>query len=405
MHPSEGALRRLLDEPLAVAVADEDHASQCSRCQSRIGLMRADDAVVRLALGGEVEMMPAAVALERLRRAEAAGQGVVPIRAGASRADERGPVRRRRRPLLRPVAVATSALVLMGGATAAAATGLVPIFEPESVAPVVIQAGDIASLQALSRFGTVTGSSELDLTPESSASGLVSAAGFALPTVTVPSGVAGGSPSYWLVGPDYAQVQISLAKAEQAAAKDGATVPPAPPGVDGAVLRVATGPGALEVWGLTLPGGVGSSGGLFGSQSSSASAGSAGTGTSGSGPGGGSPVGSELPQLAVAEVQGPTVSSSGADLATLESYLLSQPGISPGLAAQIRAIGDPGSTLPIPVPTGADSSTVDLDGNAAVTFTVADQGSVVVWAESGRLFAVLGQASVADLLAVASQVA
>ena len=81
----------------------------------------------------------------------------------------------------------TSALVLVGGATAAAATGLVPIFEPESVAPVVIQAGDIASLQALSRFGRITGTSGLDLTPEGSASALASAAGFSVPTVTVPS--------------------------------------------------------------------------------------------------------------------------------------------------------------------------------------------------------------------------
>ncbi len=39
-HPSDGTLRRLVDEPVAVAVADEDHASQCPRCQARITLMR-----------------------------------------------------------------------------------------------------------------------------------------------------------------------------------------------------------------------------------------------------------------------------------------------------------------------------------------------------------------------------
>jgi hypothetical protein len=65
----------------------------------------------------------------------------------------------------------------------------------------------------------------------------------------------------------------------------------------------------------------------------------------------------------------PTVSSSGADLATLESYLLSQPGISAELAAQIRAIADPSSTLPVPVPAGAASSTVDLNGHAAVVLS------------------------------------
>ena len=311
-HPSDGALRRLLDEPVAVAVADEDHASQCPRCQDRMGLMREDDTVVRLAFAGEVEMTPAAVALERFRTAERAGLVLVGGQPGGRLGREAVPRRPRlRRPLLRPATVITCALVLMGGATAAAATGLVPIFSPESVAPVVVQAGDIASLQALSRFGTVTGTSKLDLTPESSATALASAASFSLPAVTPPSGAATGPPSYWLVSPESAQLQISVAKVEQAAAKDGGTVPPAPPGVDGSVLQVATGAGALEVWGLALPGGAGASVGLFGHSSSKASNGTNGTSAAGPASSGNGPVASELPQLAVAEVQGPTVSSSG----------------------------------------------------------------------------------------------
>jgi hypothetical protein len=301
--------------------------------------------------------------------------------------------------------VITSALVLLGGATAAAATNLVPIFSPESVAPVVIQAGDITSLQALSRFGTVTGTSKLDLTPESSATALALAAGLSLPAVTVPSGLATGSPSYWLVGPENAQLQISVAKAEQAAAKDGTSIPPAPPGVDGSVLQVATGAGVLEVWGLTLPGGTGPSVGLFGHSSTKASTRTSGTPAAGPGPAGNRPVAPELPELAVAEVQGPTVSSSGADLATLESYLLSQPGISAQLAAQIRAIGDPSSTLPIPVPAGANTSTVELNGHTAVVWTAGSEGTAVIWAENGRLFAVLGQVSASELLDVARQIA
>jgi hypothetical protein len=372
-----------------------------------MGIMRDDDVSVSLALGAKLEMTPAAVALERLRAVERTGLALAPPGASGWPGPEAGPVRRRR-PMFRPVVAVTSALVLVGGATAAAASGLVPIFEPESVAPVVIQAGDIASLQALSRFGSVTGTSRLDLTPEGSANALGSAAGFTLPTVTVPAGAAAGSASYWLVGPESAQLQISVAKAEQGAAKEGVTLPPAPPGVDGSILQVATGAGALEVWGLTLPGEVGPSG-IFGIGSSRSAPkpsgngpgpapGSSGTGSSGTGA-------SDLPQLAVAEVQGPTVTSSGADLSTLEGYLLSQPGVSPGLAAQIRAIGDPSSTLPIPVPPGARSSTVDVDGHAAVVLAAGSEGNVVIWAGNGRLFAVLGQASTPDLLDVARQIA
>ena len=403
-HPSDGTLRRLLDEPVAVAVVDEDHASQCMRCQARMSLMREDDAALSLALDSHVEVAPA-VALERLRTAERVAPALVPARASGRRGREAVPGRpRRRRPILRPTTVITSVLVLMGGATAAAATNLVPIFEPESVVPVVIQAGDIVGLQALSRFGTVTGTSKLDLTPESSASDLASAAGFSLPTVTVPSGLPTGSPSYWLVSPESAQLQISVAKAEQAAIKDGTSVPPAPPGMDGSVLQVATGPGALELWGLQLPGGTGGSVGRFGASSSRASGGNGGSAGAPASTGN-TPQVSDLPQLAVAEVQGPTVSSSGVDLSTLENYLLSQPGISSQLAAQIRAIGDPSSTLPIPVPPDAASSSVNLNGRTAVVLATGDDGNAVVWAENGRLFAVLGQASASDLIDVARQIA
>jgi hypothetical protein len=407
-HPSDGTLRRLLDEPVAVAVADEDHASHCPRCQTVIGRMHEDDVFVTLRLGENVELTAPEVALERLRTVERTRPALAPTTGHVWLGGPTEPVRRRRRrPLLRPVTVITSALVLVGGATAAAATGLVPIFEPESVAPVVIQAGDIASLQALSRFGRIAGTSGLDLTPEGSASALASAAGFAVPTVTVPAGLASGSASYWLVGPESAQLQISVVKAEQVAAKQGVTLPPAPPGVDGSVLQVATGTGALEVWGLTLPGGVGPGDGLFGGSSSRSASGPNGqSGTAaGPDPGGAGTVVSDLPQLAVAEVQGPTVSSSGADLETLENYLLSQPGISPELAAQIRAIGDPSSTLPIPVPASANSSTVQLNGHLAVVLDAGSEGSAVIWAENGRLFGVLGQVGASDLLNVARQIA
>jgi hypothetical protein len=150
---------------------------------------------------------------------------------------------------------------------------------------------------------------------------------------------------------------------------------------------------------------LGASDGLFGHSSSRADAGPSGGTTAGPASEGNRPVASELPQLAVAEVQGPTVSSSGADLATLESYFLSQPGISAELAAQIRAIADPSSTLPVPVPAGAASSTVDLNGHAAVVLAAGSEGSAVIWAENGRLFAVLGQANASDLLDVARQIA
>ena len=124
-----------------MAVADEDHASHCLRCQTVIGRMHEDDVFVTLRLGDNVELTAPDVALERLRTVERTRPALAPPAGQGWLGGPTEPVRRRRRrPLLRPVTVIASALVLVGGATAAASTGLVPIFEPESVAPVVIQA-------------------------------------------------------------------------------------------------------------------------------------------------------------------------------------------------------------------------------------------------------------------------
>jgi hypothetical protein len=255
----------------------------------------------------------------------------------------------------------------------------VTIFQPEAVTPLVLQTGDLSGLGDLSSFGTVTGNGSLELTPEPSAGALSTAAGFPAPELSSPPSGTSTGPSYWLVGPDYAQLQISVAKAQQAAVAAGTTVRPPPAGVDRSTLRVATGNGILEVWGLPDISGFGQSVGGF--------------------------RGRDLPELAVAEIEGPTVSSSGVSVSTLEAYLLSQPGVSPDLATKIRAIGDPGSTLPIPVAAGGTSSTVDLSGHPAVVSALEGAGHLVIWASNGHLFAVFGRASAPELIDVARQLA
>lgn len=424
-HPHEGTLRRLLDEPIAVAVAEERHIDSCPKCLARIARMYDDDAFITQALVTqslrvEPEITPAEDALERLHAALGEPVRAVPPE---HRVAGRRPAGHRR--LLRPATAVTAALALTGGTAAAAATHLVPIFQPERVAPVVVSTGDLSSLADLSRFGTFSGQTNLRLTPEPSAGALSGAAGFGVPAVNPPAGVTAGSPSYWLIGPESAQLKLSVAKIDRAAlaaearasapavpapgARARVSAPAAPPGLDGSVLQVSTGNGILEVWGtIGLPslgagnqprsgGAPASSAGLFG-----ASAGrSAGGGMS---PDASSSLGSDLPDLAVTEIDGPTVSSSGVSLSTLESYLLSQPGISPSLAAEIQAIGDPSSTLPLPVPTGSPTTTVLVGTHQAVVYGLGQSAHVLIWAAGGKLFAVLGRAGVPDLLEVARQV-
>jgi len=108
--------------------------------------------------------------------------------------------------------------------------------------------------------------------------------------------------------------------------------------------------------------------------------------------------------LVIGQSTAPVVTSSGVSAADLESYLLAQPGISPDLANAIRAIGDPTSTLPIPVPVSkATSHTVQVQGVSGIS--VADStglGGGIIWVKNGLVYGVAGTFSENDLLAVAN---
>jgi hypothetical protein len=108
--------------------------------------------------------------------------------------------------------------------------------------------------------------------------------------------------------------------------------------------------------------------------------------------------------LVIGQSTAPVVTSSGVSATDLETYLLAQPGISPDLANAIRAIGDPTSTLPIPIPISkATSHTVQVQGVSGVS--VADStglGGGIIWVKNGIVYGVAGTFSENDLLAVAN---
>ena len=89
----------------------------------------------------------------------------------------------------------------------------------------------------------------------------------------------------------------------------------------------------------------------------------------------------------------------------MESYLLAQPGISPSLAAAIKAMGDPTSTLPIPVPINkAVSQNVTLtDGTHAVV--IGDSTGLIggiIWEKGGIVYGVGGSLTQSQLISVAN---
>jgi hypothetical protein len=109
-----------------------------------------------------------------------------------------------------------------------------------------------------------------------------------------------------------------------------------------------------------------------------------------------------MPRLVIAETRTPTVTSTGASATQLQDYLLSQPGVPADVAVQLRAIRDPSSTLPIPVPSGlATSRQVRVQGVQGV---LVDAGFAVgvIWQKGGIIYAVGGQLTPDQVLQIAA---
>src|SRR5204863_5668653 len=119
--------------------------------------------------------------------------------------------------------------------------------------------------------------------------------------VTVPASIA-AAPTYAAMPKTTATFVFDSALARQSAAAIGRTAPPMPAKLDGSTLVLTGGPAIVITYG----------------------GGAQGTGA-----------------LIVGVAKAPTVGSDGASVSEIQAYLLSQPSVTPALAAQIRAIGDP----------------------------------------------------------------
>jgi hypothetical protein len=108
--------------------------------------------------------------------------------------------------------------------------------------------------------------------------------------------------------------------------------------------------------------------------------------------------------LAIVQAPLPTVTSSGASLQTLTDWFAAQRGIPPRLLAQIKALGDPAQTLPIPVRFNEQTaSKIDVDG--AQGLAIGDEtgiGTAIVWTKDGKLYAIAGTLPQSTILALAN---
>ncbi len=111
----------------------------------------------------------------------------------------------------------------------------------------------------------------------------------------------------------------------------------------------------------------------------------------------------DVPALAVAALQRPTATSTGATTSQLESFLLSRPGFPQDLAGEIRLLGNLHDVLPVPVPSGLTQTSTSISGAPAVVLSLAGVATGVVWEHGDVVQTVGGLLDQQDLLGVARQ--
>ena len=315
-------------------------------------------------------------ALARLRtRVDA--ERIVPVRRGAS-----GPRSIAVNIWLKGLAAAaTVALVATLLTVSGLAETILTIFEPKQLVAVPITTSDLSGTPSFGTYGTLTWTEQprpYDVPDRATAareSGMT-----VLTAGNLPQGV--GAARYGVMPKTTATFTFSAEKTQQAAAAQKRTPPPMPANIDGSKLFITGGPAVVTFY----DDGTGSTGatGVSGATAASPFAG--------------------MPKLIVAQGRPPVVQSDGVTVDQLQSYLLAQPGISPQLAAQIRAIKDPSSTLPIPIPVDmATSKKVTVQGVEGIF--VGDStglGSAVIWQKDGIVYGVAGTLTEQQVLAVAN---
>ncbi len=360
-HPTDGTLRRLVDEPAGVADTDRQHVAACAACLADLAAVQQDAAVTRAALHTDVAVDVDA-GWSRLSHT-VTREGRPATAAPRSAAGRRFAAPRWRATLRRPVVAAVAVVALLGAGSAAAAADWLQIFRTEQIAPVTFTDSDLVELPDLSAFGTLEILEEPREQAVSDAATAQQASGLPVPRVRdLPRGVT-GQPTFTVVNKVTAEFTFSTEQATRAAAAAGKALPQPPAGLDGTRFRLNAGPGVAAIW----------------------------------------PEARGLPALVVARAVAPTAYSAGVPFATAVDYLLSLPGMPPAVASQLRAFSADGTTLPLPVNAEyLKSSGADVNGRPATLLSSRDGVMAgVVWVDNGVVTAVAGSVSTDEVLSVA----
>jgi hypothetical protein len=392
----------MVDEPITTTGAEKDHYASCTACQERAMAIatEAEGAAMLLSLPDpEVETQ---AALSRLRRS-AAGQKAHRRSAWTGL---KGRFASGSNQSVRPLAALALALTAMVVLVATgAADNFVKVFEPQQFQAVQVRPDSLRGLPDLSQFGDMNFAQTPSFTTAPDAASAHSQTGLKVivPTASsLPSRVSGGR-NYIVMGPLQATFTFRAAKAQAWALAHAKTLPTMPAGLGGSAITVSAGPAVIVAYGGSTEALQRAAGVADSSSAELAPPGDgAGSSIASQTKGAFDPTSGHLPDVAVVEMKSPNVSSSRASIEQIENYLLSLPGFPADLAAQIRAIGDPTTTLPVPIPTGQQSHPVDVQGVRGLF--VGDStglGSGMVWTKGGVLYATVGTMTESELTGVA----
>ncbi|HYL71432.1 MAG TPA: hypothetical protein VEY89_09070 [Candidatus Dormibacteraeota bacterium] len=366
MHLSDGTLRRWIDEPLSLDAAQRRHLDACDNCRARTSAIKPDAERAAVALAVQAPAPDVDAALVRFR-----ARAVSSVDGESRTTRMRAP--RRARGLRWAGVVAVAAALSVGLVVSGAAQSLFTIFQPTQFSAVPVTAADVSSLLQLSRYGVVSGVPTLQIAAEPDAAAGARAAGVVAPVPSAMPRNVTGPPHYAVISGGVVSFTFSAARARTAAQQQGATLPPMPANIDGTTLTLTVPPVLVVSYGGDLP--------TLLHESVAAGA---------------------KDVLLLAVERAPTVTSTGATASELEQYLLAQPAVPSDLAAEIRALGNPSATVPVPIPVDeTQAQQVDVNGSSGLLIgDSSGAGSLLVWERDGVIRAVAGGVTSDQVLAV-----
>ncbi len=396
LHLDDGVLRRLYDDPQGTLASARRHCATCTVCRRRAAELAENARAAAAALDDDVppaDIVPAADVVFRASGSEL-GAALDAVRARADRDDAASTLRSIVRQPIRFGTPPRYAALMIGLAAAAAIVlafiftplstvgqNFLTIFEPQQFTPIAVTRLDrqaMRFLPPLQAYGTLLQISKPQTTSVSNAA---KAASLAHMPVKVPQVVppdVSGAVRFAVSSPGVATFTFSAAKARAAVLAAHRRLPMMPPGLDGSTLQVSAGPIVEMTFGGRVP------------RNKAEAARQADN--------------EEFPELLIAQAPMPRVISTGASVRQIEQYLLSIPGVPRSLAAQVAAIGDPTTTLPIPVPIDkATAQSVIVQGVPGLA--VGDNtgvGAGVVWQQNGYIYGVTGSLPESEILAIAN---